>query len=116
MSATEKLREMLDERGIKYEKIQGECATKYEFDNVHYRINKVIGGLQIENFDPFTPEQVIAKTVGRETCHMVLRYDYVVYGEAPCSWLECDECGGVLPDSFGISVSYCPNCGRKVVE
>lgn len=52
----------------------------------------------------------------RGTCHMVKRHDYVVYGEAPCIWLECDECGGVLPDSFGTAVSYCPNCGRKVIE
>lgn len=53
----------------------------------------------------------------RGKCHMVLRHDYTVYGEAPCIWWECDECGCTLQNPFGMpEIHYCPNCGRRVVE
>lgn len=52
-----------------------------------------------------------------ETCHMVLKDDHEVYGEAFYIWWECDECGCTLTKSFGMpEIRYCPNCGRKVVE
>jgi hypothetical protein len=50
------------------------------------------------------------------TCHMVLKDDHEVYGEAFYVWWECDECGGVLPNPFGMpEIRYCPRCGRQVV-
>lgn len=52
----------------------------------------------------------------RKTCHMVLRHDYTVYGEAPDIWWECDGCGCTLPNPLDMSeIHYCPSCGREVV-
>lgn len=123
MNATEELRRLLDERGVGWavpdESWNQDSITYWKVGSIKWVAFESENGtfwLNCNSVTDLTPEQAIAATVGRETCHMVKRHDYVVYGEAPCIWSECDECGGVLPDSFGIAVSYCPNCGRRVVE
>ena len=40
------------------------------------------------------------------TCHYI-------YDKEICAW-RCSECGGLEP--VGARVSYCPDCGAKVVE
>ena len=36
-----------------------------------------------------------------------------IYDKEICAW-RCSECGGLEP--VGDNVSYCPDCGAKVVE
>jgi Tfp pilus assembly protein PilV len=63
-----------------------------------------------------TPEQAIAATLGRGTCHDV--YPNATY----C--FTCSECGHVrrfiqgwnnVTDSSQDEFNFCPNCGRKVI-
>ena len=53
-------------------------------------------------------------TLGRGTCHnaMPLLPSGMPY---PDSWM-CSECGGRMDGIILETGSYCPNCGRKVVE
>ena len=54
------------------------------------------------------------------TCHIVIKDDREMYGEAYFLWFECDECGAVYPYEYIDShrmpkFRFCPNCGRRVV-
>ena len=115
MTATERLRQLLDERGVEWEDMSlrpyactswrdpdGEPCTALEgADDIPD------GKLSMQAL--LTPEQAVEATLGRGTCKMEKEYDGLARG-----WWKCNECGGVAPapDKF----SYCPYCGRKVVE
>ena len=125
MTATERLRELLDEHGVEYV-LDEEYGEKYPPENRvmwscdlagedmtvtarDYCININDDGsadycLDLEFHEVFTPEQAIAATLGVGTC-----CDIAIEGE----WFECSECGTVKQL---IHPNYCPNCGRRVVE
>ena len=127
MSPLDRLQELLDERGVNHER---RSFVDYGRDSVEYVIWRGVGGLEFNAIrsysDPdmlyidntvISPEDAVAATIGRETCHMVLKDDHEEYGEAFHIWRECDECGCTLPKSFGMpEIHYCPNCGRQVSE
>ena len=116
MTANEKLREMLDRRGIGYTKRASEVID-YECEGVTYRAFGIDGGIRIKNITPISPSTAVDMTLGRETCHMVLKDDHEEYGEAFFVWWECDECGFTTPYTLDMKeIHYCPNCGRRVVE
>lgn len=134
-SATEKLRRLLDERGVGYRAWDGGAhpMTVWHVDEQSFEFEEcrlINGAKQVSN-NPWdndghcmltitnrdcTPEQAIAATLGSETCHDKNG------GDAWC--FSCDACGCVMPwrDSFSVrtiiggSLNYCPNCGRKVVN
>lgn len=124
MSATDELRRLLDERGVEWvvpdESWNQDSITYWKVGSIKWVAFESENGtlwINCNSVTDLTPEQAIAATTGRGTCHMVLRYDYMVYGEAPFIWLECDECGGVLPNPFDMpEIHYCPSCGRRVVK
>ena len=124
MTATERLRQLLDKRGVEHvdyggrgrddetgrpatwwSSDQGECAAIQRDDDL----------LTVEAH--LTPEQAIEATLGRGTCKDI--------GSAV---FECSECGCKLDlddveceptmwvDGVATVPLFCPNCGRKVEE
>jgi hypothetical protein len=134
MSATDELRKLLDERGVKYidndderDEIAEPLTTTWEYIQCGYEMvvtateacdveNKPYLDMDFHHY--FTPEQAIAATLGNGTCHMEqipeCRYDDI----------ECNECGiclwGFFMDKPGEGVcskpNYCPYCGRAVEQ
>lgn len=104
MSTTERLRELLDERGVKWTEWKDPYTTAW-LDGSH--------GVRAEEYDDqllvervMTPEQAIDATLGRETCHYEPDYmgftwwdenDVEHYEENSandeCSSASCDKCG-----------------------
>jgi len=126
MSPLDRLQELLDERGVKYER---RSFVNYGRDSVEYVIWRGVGGLGFNairsysdpdmlyiNSTVISPEDAIAATIGRGTCHMVPKDDHEEYGEAFYIWWECDECGVTIPKTFGMpELRYCPSCGRRLI-
>ena len=125
MSATERLRELLDERGVEWSSPSGlnsRFADSITFIGNGAVVSEIDGSdlLRI-NFDG-TPEQAVEATLGRGTCRSVCN---------SVSEFACSECGFRCDLTSWISLfdsddgrhrhhhhgmpSYCPNCGRKVV-
>ena len=108
MSATERLRELLDERGIAWwskPRLVVGCVEKgTEFDAADgswvHAIEALDGTICVSHL---TPGQAIAATLGAGTCR-----DIALEGE----WFKCSECRTV---NRLIHPNYCPNCGRNVV-
>lgn len=107
MTATERLRQLLDERGVEWEeRVWGGkhsvttfwCARGVRW---HYRENR-FDELRL-HADGLTPEQAVEATLGRGTCKVVSK---------PCDMWECSECGKAW--WHGGTPNYCPNCGRRV--
>ena len=116
MRATDRLCALLDEHGIEYISNYG-CTNWMQPSGYTAVFDETMDESDTRlTVYAATPEQAIAATVGRGTCHMVLKDDYEVYGEALYVWWECDECGCTLPKSFGMpEIRYCPSCGRLVI-
>ena len=124
-TATERLRAMLDERGVEWrrtphyssESMDNEtvfCGIGIEWlasDHLNGRL-----GLRALKYE-VTPERAVEATLGRGTCS--------IRGG------ECDQCGAHIhrdavlfwvPAGGGMrtvesrDVSYCPNCGRRVEQ
>lgn len=121
MTATDELRRMLDERGVKhYDGV--ECT--YWGDTVlarrdgscpvyRFSATEVTDGVSVHLLR-VSPEQAIEATLGRGTCKDVSEQSYFH------PTFKCSECGFGFDDWFTYSgysydPSYCPNCGAKVV-
>ena len=114
-SATERLRALLDERGVEWWAGDGECDRK-----THWESN----GLTWEYFNDdngdawlgflgaceqdVSPEQAIYATLGPGTCEDMS-------GGDPCVFV-CSRCDAMFDHPEDERVRHCPNCGRKVVE
>lgn len=113
MTATDKLRALLEERGVEYE-----TDDHMGFSETRW------GGACAFQLAPgaglvmaVTPEQAVEVTLGRGECRDV-------YPEATYCF-TCSECGhsrifvqgwNDVTDSSQDEFIYCPNCGRMVVE
>ena len=126
MTGNEILREMLTERGVVWEAFDDfEQTTQWSTHNgaFVYWARERDGKLLVETTAPakcsasYTPEQAIAATLGRGTCH----------NEGDQKDFLCSECGArmfidtgetyTMIDSLGNIIeqpSFCPNCGRRV--
>ena len=111
MTATDELRRMLDERGVKHFDTVGIT----EWDGANGRICR-----SYARPDPMTvdvtmiavpPEQAIEATLGRGTCEMQ-RFESGT-NMTRFGW-RCTECG-MTSIGFG-RPNYCSNCGAKVVD
>lgn len=118
MTATDELRQMLDERGVEWSATVGASGTiwtHYDAFNGHriHAMDNEDGTVEIFGEWDVTPAQAIAATLGRGTCR----------NSAP-TYLDflCSECGFVHYHSDendsgdGNEWRFCPNCGRKVVD
>lgn len=121
MSATEELRRMLDERGVKWCPSAWDRSTETYWKTADGNECLATQGetkLRLSFADYLTPEQAIEATLGRGTRHAANVAEY--------AWddFECSECGWVtwsfLMEHEGCGTvckpRYCPNCGAKVVE
>lgn len=114
MSATDELRRLLDERGVEWSNGHGDCdgTAGTLWDGIGGRwyaggLTGVCGNrLYLETPADRTPEQAIATTLGRGTCHFEEYERTGIY--------VCSECGATAPEDF--TVYYCWCCGAKVVE
>ena len=125
MTATDELRRLLDERGVKHEGSERSVRWRDRNGVIMQAFPLASGELGIEVWS-CTPEQAIAATLGNEgvarsndgvaelgagTCHetMIDRF-----------FRGCSECGYMWEYMYGIGrcqrPNYCPNCGRKVVD
>lgn len=131
-SATDRLRALLDERGVEWrrtphyssESIDNE--TVFRGEGIEWIANDHLNGrlgLRALRYE-VTPEQAVAATLGPGTCRDVRSEDATIA-------FECSECGcwvaydeywetGIYIQGEGQQVHihprYCPECGRKVVE
>lgn len=124
MTATEKLRRMLDECGVEWwqsANTLGCIFTRWHSPLFGDEVCAMENGKEgLVLFDHFlTPEQAIAATLGAGTCE-VEGYDDGIdegmdgdwYSYAPPTWyLSCGHRyeGGERP-------SFCPVCGKRVVK
>ena len=117
-SATERLRALLDERGVEwrrtphYSSESQDNETVFAGDGIEWYANDHLNGrlgLRALRYE-VTPEQAVAATLGRGKCRITDNgpwgYPYV-----------CSACGASFdPDVNNGEFNYCPNCGRKVKE
>ena len=115
MTATDELRRLLDERGMKWWPMRNngyyeDRDTEFVANGKKHTAHEWGDGFAVYNL---TTEQVIAATLGSGTCHDVheLPRNTTFW---PSPHFRCSECGAVH-----VSMEYvvfCPNCGRKVVS
>lgn len=123
MTATDEMRKLLDERKADYRVHQGITNGSMSY---YDRYTVLIDGNPRASIDTgngdevvltlrCTPEQAIAATLGRGTCHDV--YPNAAY----C--FTCSECGHIrrfvqgwnnVTNSSQDEFNYCPNCGARV--
>lgn len=117
MSATGRLRKLLDERGVEWEPsaFDPKHETFYSVENgVGIIVTEFpeIGRVSLACDMRITPEQAIAATLGAGTCRNI-DGDYD-------SYFECSECGcHVVCNFYGSGYDeprFCPFCGRKVEQ
>lgn len=109
MTATDRLRALLDERGVEYETDDhmGYSETRWD-DACAFQLAPGAGLVMA-----VTPEQAVEVTLGRGECHNVHEppKDTSFW---PSPHFKCSECGEAHVSMQ--YVYYCPNCGRKVEE
>lgn len=125
MTATERLRQLLDERGVEWGNIRRDGSksnylTEWQYDDTSSQAiatEWAVGSslsIEIHHYD-LTPEQAIEATLGRGTCRMELPD---LRGPAYTDVYVCSECGGEVMVGTVMGVSdvpkWCPWCGRKV--
>ncbi len=127
-SATERLRRLLDERGVEHydgceNTLWGYEQTSESTGMYRYSADEIRDGFINVWMHHLTPAQAIDATLGRGTCRDVC---------AGISEFTCSSCGFSCDLTSWISLfdgdegrhrhhhhgtpNYCPNCGRKVKE
>ena len=124
-SATERLRALLDERGVEWRKTphysseSQDNETVFEGNGIEWYANDHMNGrlgLRALRYE-VTPEQAIDATLGRGTCKVEESW----HGESEMVEYRCTACDEymvvevVKPDGAQ-QPNYCPNCGKRVVE
>ena len=112
LTATERLRELLDERGVKHTD-PAEWLTYWGDPNGHTwsaseTLSSGLFSVSTAGVGSLTPEQAITATLGAGTCRRVFYEPTGVY--------VCSECGRGLSKKLDkyCYLRYCPNCGRKI--
>lgn len=117
-TATERLRALLDERGVEWEapkSAMSDMRTIYSVDDWDVQVDESGNGWFDIDMTRYaaTPEQAVAATLGPGTCHI----DLVDYNEREDRF-QCRSCDWSIRLKRGTwpRFNYCPGCGRKVVE
>lgn len=123
MTATDELRKLLDERGVKWTANESEyrketCWTY--MGELTAVFTEYYDGTERFYCDTwcFTPEQAIAATLGTGECAMIPSFTEpgtLNYCQEFC----CSACGEYMvlqqfPECVGDTPNYCPNCGKAV--
>lgn len=124
MSATERLRALLDERGVEYEAERIDFSNYLTWgENDCYSYTEYPDGTVLRIWD-CTPEQAIAATLGRGTCTVTHDFNCSNCGKQIGAVRNCEmyeTCDGQqawksLDHKVCDVPNYCPNCGARVVE
>ena len=118
MTATEELRRLLDERGVEWWPL-GSNMTECVVDGVRIKYRQVGRGLIVSTCTEGTvkPEQAIAATLGRGTCHVTVQDNLAETEGMGDIWLECDACHWQMPlEPSTPRFNFCPNCGHRIVD
>lgn len=114
MTATDELRRLLDERGVKWDVLQdseGGEMTRWRDSNGRY-VTAYDDGV-VTFFADFywgpTPRQAIDATLGRRTTTRTGKFRTKYGRSVPC----CERCGYGIGDERW---HYCPSCGAEVVD
>jgi len=118
MKATDRLRAMLDERGVEW--TYGDGTVSYANDGHWCHAWAYNDDTMCVSMGYFTPEQAIAATLGAGTCHIIKRWsdsDFINDWKYLCSECGCpipvyerdEETGDVIR-----AANFCSNCGAKV--
>lgn len=123
-SATERLRALLDERGVEwrrtphYSSESQDNETVFAGDGIEWLANDHLNGrlgLCAVRYE-VTPEQAVAATLGPGTCEVEESW----HGESEMVEYRCTACDEymavevVKPDGAQ-RPNYCPNCGARVI-
>ena len=104
MTATERLRALLDERGVEW--TGSDVRTSFlGWEAYEYYVFGQESGL-VAITTALTPEQAVEATLGRGECRDVCDCDLSAF--------KCSECGWYCDTMH--DVAYCGGCGRKVVD
>lgn len=116
MSATDELRRMLDERGVKWADLFDESMMHTVWNGAECWFTEFPDGwtgLCVSK--RCTPAQAVEATLGPETCKMVIDNHHRV-DKVTTSWgCVCSACGGFHKFTHGEGWAYCPSCGRQVI-
>ena len=112
MTATEELRRMLDERGVKWCPSAWDRSTETYWKTANGNGCLATQGetkLRLSFADYLTPEQAIEATLGRGTCRLEREPD------SDRLWW-CSNCRSYHEHVSEFPWEYCPRCGAKVVD
>lgn len=119
MTATERLRQLLDKRGVEWwndTDPEPQHVTVVHFEEriviFHENVNGTMG-YHVYNTHDLTHEQAVEATLGRGTCKIEQHGSLAAQPSMVC-W-SCSECSfGWHHSTYDKQFSYCPNCGRRV--
>lgn len=115
MTATDELRRLLDERGVKWTR---SCYSGMRYlENTKWPIvssnpikfTEYSDGQTKLIIDNATPEQAIAATLGGDECEIVSYYEASTRGEVGRERVKL-SCGHIVERHS----KYCQECGRKI--
>ena len=106
MTATERLRALLDERGVEHVDAEDGHTQHTWWSDGDHEIAASNSGERLAVYN-LTPEQAVAATLGPGTCEDMS-------GGDPCVFV-CSRCDAMFDHPEDERVRYCPNCGRRCV-
>ena len=112
MTATDELRAMLDERGVKYvtDDEDGCEFTEWMANGLEWEADSRGDLVYLSPVTLITPAQAIAATLGAGTCHVkAAKKIGDLFGFSL-------SCGHSMVNPFNDRPDYCPWCGAKVVD
>lgn len=118
MTPTDKLRALLDERGIEWwtvESLDKVPLTVCVINGVRYKFRPQGRGIIVSSCTEgtVTAEQAIAMTVGVGTCELINAADDLGKGTSSCM---CFKCGYTALDDWWDEFNYCPQCGARITK
>jgi len=123
MSATERLRELLDERGVEHEGGKRSLRWRDRYGVMMQAFPLANGELGMDVWS-CTPEQAIAATLGDADATGGRQVDAgTCHDMGGCRWFRCSACGFGIEDMYvndedeyppADQPKYCPNCGARI--
>ena len=114
MTSTERIRSLLDERGVEWWEGEDERKTHWRSNGLTWEYFNTENGDAWLGFlgaceSDISPEQAIEATLGRGECRNECK--------ATESFFYCSECGcaHLRNPAYVDMPRYCPNCGRRVM-
>lgn len=117
MTATDELRALLDEHGVKWEKGASLTSMYTYWTDCNGHDVTAVGTNNVMFMSHFvTPSQAIDATLRREECEDI-GTDRFVCSKCGCT-LDIEDAASCEPtmwvDGVAACPRFCPNCGRKV--